>query len=89
MVYAGNFGAAQGADIILKVAKQLKKYDDIQFVIFGGGAEFMAAKKIVADQELSNVIIHNLLPSDRVSEVYSLGDIALITCKKGVGKADA
>lgn len=87
VVYAGNFGAAQGADIILKVAKQLKKYDDIQFVIFGGGAEFMAAKKIVADQELSNVIIHNLLPSDRVSEVYSLGDIALITCKKGVGKA--
>ncbi len=87
VVYAGNFGAAQGADIILKVAKQLKKYEDIQFVIFGGGAEFMAAKKIAADQELSNVIIHNLLPSDRVSEVYSLGDIALITCKKGVGKA--
>ena len=87
VVYAGNFGAAQGADIILKAANQLKKYDDIQFVIFGGGAEFAAAKKIVTDYELSNVIIHNLLPSDRVSEVYSLGDIALITCKKGVGKA--
>ncbi len=87
VVYAGNFGAAQGADIILKVANQLKKYDDIQFVIFGGGAEFEAAKKMVIDYELSNVIIHDLLPSDRVSEVYSLGDIALITCKKGVGKA--
>lgn len=87
VVYAGNFGAAQGADIILKVANQLKKYDDIQFVIFGGGAEFAAAKKKAIDYELSNVIIHDLLPNDRVSEVYSLGDIALITCKKGVGKA--
>lgn len=87
VVYAGNFGAAQGADIILKSAEQLKKYVDIQFVIFGGGAEFATAKKIVADHELSNVIIHDLLPSERVSEVYSLGDIALITCKKGVGKA--
>ena len=87
VVYAGNFGAAHGADIILKVANQLKKYDDIQFVIFGGGAEFAAAKKKAIDYELSNVIIHDLLPNDRVSEVYSLGDIALITCKKGVGKA--
>lgn len=71
----------------MKSAEQLKNYSDIQFVIFGGGAEFVTAKKIVADHELSNVIIHDLLPSERVSEVYSLGDIALITCKNGVGKA--
>lgn len=87
VVYAGNFGAAQGSDIILKAANQLKKFGDIQFVIFGGGAEFASAKKIVSDNKLSNVIIHDLLPSDRISEVYSLGDIALITCKKGVGNA--
>lgn len=87
VVYAGNFGAAQGADVILKSAEKLKKYDDIQFVIFGGGAEFSKAKKLVADHELLNVIIHDLLPSERVPEVYSLGDIALITCKKGVGMA--
>lgn len=55
-------------------------------MIFGGGAEFATAKKIVADHELSNVIIHDLLPSERVSEVYSLGDIALITCKKALEK---
>ena len=37
VVYAGNFGAAQGADIVLKAAKELRNYKDIQFVIFGGG----------------------------------------------------
>lgn len=36
VVYAGNFGAAQGANIILKVAEKLKDKSDIQFVIFGG-----------------------------------------------------
>lgn len=87
VVYAGNFGAAQGADIILKVANQLKNYDDIQFVVFGGGAEFSTAKKMVSAKKLSNVIINDLLPTNRISEVYSLGDIALITCKKGVGNA--
>ena len=30
-------------------------------------------------------MIHSLLSLDRVSEVYSLGDVALITCKPGAG----
>ncbi|MBQ8398698.1 MAG: glycosyltransferase family 4 protein [Clostridia bacterium] len=85
VVYAGNFGAAQGADVVLHAAERLKDYSDIQFVIFGGGAGFDAAKNEVANKKLSNVTINGLLPWDRVSEVYSLGDIALITCKKGVG----
>lgn len=85
VVYAGNFGAAQGADIVVKVARELKDYKDIQFVIFGGGAYFNDAKEEAKD--LDNVSIHPLLSQERVSEVYSLGDVALITCKKGTGKA--
>jgi glycosyltransferase involved in cell wall biosynthesis len=80
VVYAGNFGAAQGASVVLEAAALLP---DIQFVIFGGGAEFEAAKAKAAT--LPNVIINGLLPQDRVPEIYSLGDVALITCKKGVG----
>lgn len=85
VVYAGNFGAAQGADIVLKAAKQLVDNKDIQFVIFGGGAYFDDAMREA--RSLYNVMIHELMPIDRVSEVYSLGDVALITCKKGVGTA--
>lgn len=80
VVYAGNFGAAQGADVVLEAAKLLP---DVQFVIFGGGAEFESAKQKAS--EIPNVIINGLLSQERVSEVYSLGDVALITCKKGVG----
>lgn len=85
VVYAGNFGASQGADIILKAAEKMKGKPDIQFVIFGGGAHFEKAKKIAAT--LDNVVIHELMPADRISEVYSLGDVALITCKPGTGNA--
>ena len=85
VLYAGNFGAAQGAEIVLDVAEQLQKDHDIQFVIFGGGAEYHQAKERA--KMLPNVFIHPLLPQDRVSEVYSMGDVALITCKKGVGKS--
>ena len=84
-VYAGNFGAAQGADIILRVAELLRSYSEIKFVIFGGGPYFENAVNYVKDKRLCNVTIRALLPPNRVSEVYSLGDVALITCKTGFG----
>ncbi len=87
VLYAGNFGAAQGAGVVLKVAELLQENTNIQFVIFGGGFEFGAARQYVQEHRLENVIINDLLPQDRVSEVYSLGDVALITCKKGVGNS--
>lgn len=85
VVYAGNFGASQGADIILKAAEKLRDQRDIQFIIFGGGAYFEDAKRIAGTMD--NVFIHELLPADKISEVYSLGDVALITCKPGTGNA--
>ena len=85
VLYAGNMGAAQGAGVILDAAERLCDNADIQFVIFGGGAEFEAAK--ARAEALPNVFIHPLLPQDRVPEVYSLGDLALITCKRGTGSA--
>ena len=85
VLYAGNFGAAQGAEIVLDAAEKLQDDNSIQFVIFGGGTGYVAAEE--RGSRLSNVFIHPLLPQERVSEVYSIGDVALITCKKGVGKS--
>ena len=85
VLYAGNFGQAQGAEIIFEVAEKLLDNKDIFFVIFGGGSGFETAKKRA--QSLPTVFIHPLLSQDRVSEVYSMGDVALITCKKGVGRS--
>ena len=87
VVYAGNFGASQGADVILKAAELLKGNDEISFLIFGGGTQFADAREYVKQHDLRNVFINPLLPVERSAEVYSLGDVALITCKKGVGKA--
>lgn len=85
VLYAGNMGEAQGAEIVLDAAEQLKDQKGILFVVFGGGSGFEDAEKRAAN--MSNVYIHPLLPQNRVSEVYSMGDVALITCKKGVGNS--
>lgn len=85
VVYAGNFGEAQGAEVIINAAKILRENNDIKFVIFGGGSRYDAMCEEVKHLELTNVVINPLLPQERVAEVYSIGDVALVTCKKGVG----
>lgn len=85
VVYAGNFGAAQGTEIIFEVAKELENYKNLKFVLFGGGAYFEQAKQKA--KNMRNIVINDLLPLKYVSQVYSLGNIALITCKKGTGMA--
>lgn len=86
VVYAGNMGSAQGAEIILEVAEKLKSERGIQFIVFGGGAEYGDFETAVKERNLTNVTVNPLLPKERISEVYSLGDASLIICKKGVGK---
>lgn len=83
VVYAGNLGKVQGVDVILEAANLLKVRDDIRFIIFGNGSEEENIKKQA--ESLSNLSVLPLQPMDRVSEVYSLGDVSIIPCKPGTG----
>lgn len=83
VLYAGNFGAAQGAEIVIEAAKLLEDVEEILFVIFGGGFGFGAVKDYLREKKPANVIAHGLLPDERVAEVYSVADAALVTCKRG------
>ena len=85
VVYAGNLGKAQGVSVALDAAEILKDNRNIEFIIFGKGAEEEIIKKRA--ENLPNVKVFPLMPADRISEVYSLGDASLIMCKKGTGGA--
>jgi len=85
VVYAGNLGKMQGIDTVLAAAKALQENSNIEFVIFGKGAEEDALKKQAAEEKLTNLEFFPLLPEDRVSEVYSLGDACVVCCKAGTG----
>lgn len=87
IVYAGNLGKVQGVEVILEAAEQLLYNKQIHFVIFGNGSEENKLKSIAEKKKLDNVSIFPLQSSDRISEVYSLGDICIISCKAGTGKS--
>lgn len=82
VVYAGNLGNAQNLDIMLKAASKLT---NIQFVIFGSGGLENEIRDKIANEKYYNVYLLPLQPYERVSEVYSLGDVCVVSCKKGLG----
>lgn len=86
VIYAGNLGNAQDGQNIIDAADRLRGHSEIQFAIFAGGSEYASLKEQAKQRAMKNVCFFPLLPQNRVSEVYSAGDIALITCKPGTGK---
>ena len=87
MVYAGNLGNAQNIDVIIDAANVLKEENNVEFLIFGTGGlkdQFVAK---VNDFKLDNVKFFPLQPMERVSQVYGLGDVCVVSCKPGLGGA--
>ena len=83
IVYAGNLGYAQNIEVIIKAAKILQDNKDIQFVVFGKGAQEEEYKQQALG--LSNITFFPIQPYSEVSYVYSLGHASIVPCKKGFG----
>ena len=85
IVYAGNLGNAQNVEIIIDTANQIKDNTDINFIIFGTGGLEQEYKNKVNSLKLNNVSFFPLQPYEKVSQVYSIGDACIVSCKKGLG----
>ena len=85
VVYAGNLGHAQNIKIILEAASKLKDDESIKFIIFGKGGLENDIRERIKKEGLTNVMLLPLQPYDRVSYVYSLGNVDIVSCKEGLG----
>lgn len=85
ITYAGNLGNSQNIEIILKTAKNLRDYQEIVFVIIGDGTQKQNCMRWIEQLRLKNVKMFPLQDYSRVSEVYSLGNASIVSCKQGVG----
>lgn len=84
VVYAGNLGNAQNIDIILNTAVRLPQ---VQFALFGSGGREAEIRERIATERFRNVYLNSLQPYGRVSQVYGLGDVCVVSCKPGLGGA--
>jgi glycosyltransferase involved in cell wall biosynthesis len=59
ILYSGNFGYAQGLEVILGAAENLKNRTDIVFLLIGDGPEKSKLEKIIHQKQLTKVYIYS------------------------------
>ena len=86
VVYAGNLGSAQNIDIILHAADKTRDVADLKYLIFGNEEQAAEYRSKAESMRLTNLRFLPIQPYERVSFVYSLGNAAIVSCKKGFGQ---
>lgn len=85
VVYAGNLGKAQNIEIIIDSAKETRCNSKIIYLIFGRDNQIAFYKNQIDNLGLSNIKLFPLQPLNKISYVYGLGNISIVSCKKGFG----
>ena len=81
-LYAGILGHAQGLEVILKAAKDLKNFPGIKFIIAGTGPEEEKLKKLKKDHQLLNVHFLGVLKKEDMISVIAASDAAIVPLRK-------
>lgn len=85
--YAGDIGLFQGWPVILEAIKKVGKTNkDIHFAIIGSGSYKEKMEAQVKEEGIDNISIHPLQPASRLSEIYSIGDLELVSIEPGLSK---
>lgn len=79
-VYIGNIGLAQGLGALLDMASK-SNHKEVQFLLFGKGAEKELLEKQAKDMNLDNVHFCGILPHEKVFTLLSYAKISFIPLK--------
>lgn len=80
LMIAGNIGAAQGVDIIIKAANLTSDIQNLRWHIVGDGSELDSLQKM--SEGMDNVIFHGRRPLSEMPKYYSMADAMLVTMQK-------
>ncbi len=69
-VYAGNMGVAQGMDVLITLAEQMKDRKDVGFLFVGRGSDAPRLKKMANDRNLDNVVFYDEIDPDEIPGLY-------------------
>ncbi|PPR11102.1 MAG: D-inositol-3-phosphate glycosyltransferase [Alphaproteobacteria bacterium MarineAlpha11_Bin1] len=79
--YVGTHGMAHALDRVIDAINLLKDDDEIRFLFAGAGAAREELVKQAEQLGLSNIVFLPMQPKDRMPDVWSLCDVALIHLK--------
>lgn len=80
--YVGIIGHAQGLEVIIKAAIQLKQHSNVKFVLAGDGPELHMLQELTAKHELENVFFAGPVSKTTALEIVYNSNVAVIPLRK-------
>ena len=81
LMFAGNIGAAQSVDTIIKAAALCKDVKNLRWHIVGDGKELDSMKRFAKELDVP-VIFHGRKPMEDMPKYYAMADAMLVTMEK-------
>lgn len=78
LMFAGNIGAAQNVDLIIKAAVLLKNDTRYRWHIVGDGSELENCRKLASQLGADNVAFYGRQSPEKMPAFYSMADIMLV-----------
>ena len=82
IMFAGNVGAAQSVETIIKAAHKTKDVKNLRWHIVGDGSELENVKQLTQSMALDNVIFYGRHPLEEMPDFYAMADAMIVTMKK-------
>ena len=77
-VYAGNMGVAQGLDVLIDMARQLRYRPDIGFLFVGRGSDVSRLAQKARSLNLDNVLFCDEIDPDEIPALYAQCAVGLV-----------
>ena len=80
--YFGTHGMAHHLETVLEAAHELRDWKDIVFLLVGDGAERSRLVSMRDEMRLSNVLMLDQQPKEKMPELWALSSVSLVLLKK-------
>jgi len=80
--YFGTHGMAHHLETVLEAAHELREWKDIVFLLVGDGAERSRLVTMRDEMKLSNVVLLDQQPKNKMPELWSLSSVSVVLLKK-------
>ena len=80
--YFGTHGMAHHLETVLEAAHELREWKNIIFLLVGDGAERSRLVTMRDEMKLSNVVMLDQQPKEKMPELWSLSSISVVLLKK-------
>lgn len=82
IMFAGNVGAAQSVETIIRAANEIKEDKHIRWHIVGDGSDLERCKALATELGLTSITFHGRKPLEEMPKYYAMADVMLVTLQK-------